>query len=350
MSTFACEVVPIELAPHPNADKLSIVHLFGYDVCVRTEDWLGRDRGIYIPVDASVPTDRPEFAFLAPEAKNGRYRVKAKKLRGVFSMGLLIPIPFGVIVTISPDAPYPDAIGFDWAEALGVVKYEEPEVIHRNRGGSSPALAFSDQAPAPAGVTVKYTDIEHVRRYGGTFYEGELVAVTEKVHGANARYTYRDGAIHYGSRNQWKRADVGSAWYRALTAPMLRLCINSAPLILFGEVFGQGVQDLAYGTAEPRFLAFDLYDPVSGCYLDYAEFRSLCLSYAVPMAPLLYAGAYDAAVIKELSERDSTVAGNGQISEGVVVRPLFERHTHDLGRVVLKLPGERYLLRQDKAA
>lgn len=346
MSTFACEVVPVELLPHPNAERLSIARVYGFDVVVRTEDWVGVDRGVYIPEDAVVPTDRPEFAFLAPEAKGELYRVRAKRLRGTFSMGLLVQMPPGVVVTLPPGVTDASAIGTDWTEALGVTKYVEPE---GGRRGVFPMQGSHDAAEAPAGHVVKYTDIEHVRRYSRTFYPGELVAVTEKIHGANARYTYRDG-IHVGSRNQWKAADPSSAWWKALTVPMLRLCTENSGLILFGEVYGQGVQDLGYGTAEPRFVAFDIYDHEAECYLDYAEFRAVCLSYRVPMAPLLYAGPYDPDAIKALSERDSALAGNGQISEGVVVRPIYERRDHSVGRVVLKLPGERYLLRQEKAA
>jgi RNA ligase (TIGR02306 family) len=342
--------VPVELQPHPNAERLSIVRVFGYDVCVRTEDWEGKDRGIYVPVDAMVPVTRPEFAFLKDPQKLDQtwHRVRARKLRGVFSMGLLVPCPAMVPIPDKPGGYEALDLGDDMTEYLGVTKYEEPEVIRR--GNVFQMQGAHDSEPPPPGHTVKYTDIEHVRRHGGVFYPGELVAVTEKIHGANARYTYRDGQIHVGSRNQWKRAEESSGWWRALTVPMLRLCTEESPLILFGEVYGQGIQDLTYGTATPRFIAFDLYDPEADCYLDYAEFRSICLRYRVPMAPLLYVGAYDADVIKTLSERDSAVAGNGQISEGVVVRPLFERRDNSLGRVVLKLPGERYLLRSEKAA
>jgi hypothetical protein len=35
MSDFKCEVVPVVLENHPNAEKLSIVRVFdGYQVCV----------------------------------------------------------------------------------------------------------------------------------------------------------------------------------------------------------------------------------------------------------------------------------------------------------------------------
>jgi len=39
LSTHRVEVVPVSLEKHPNADALSVVRVFGYSVCVRTEDW-----------------------------------------------------------------------------------------------------------------------------------------------------------------------------------------------------------------------------------------------------------------------------------------------------------------------
>lgn len=117
MSTFRCEVVPVTLLPHPNADSLSLVQVFGFTCVVRTADWVGRDRGVYVPVDAVVP-DRPEFAFL-----DGHRRIKARRLRGVFSMGLLLP------------APWDAEVGDDLTEALGVTKYEPPEESALSTGG-----------------------------------------------------------------------------------------------------------------------------------------------------------------------------------------------------------------------
>ena len=44
-STHRVEVVPVLLTPHPNADSLSVVQVFGYSVCVKTADWLLRRWG-----------------------------------------------------------------------------------------------------------------------------------------------------------------------------------------------------------------------------------------------------------------------------------------------------------------
>lgn len=104
-STHRVEVVPVVLEPHPNADTLSVVHVWNYTVVVRTEDWLGKDRGAYIPPDSVVPRNEM-FAFLGEKT-----RIGAKRLRGILSYGLLVPAPDGA------------QIGEDVAERIGVTHY-----------------------------------------------------------------------------------------------------------------------------------------------------------------------------------------------------------------------------------
>ncbi|MBA2655546.1 MAG: hypothetical protein H0U70_01000 [Tatlockia sp.] len=52
MSIFKVEVVPINLEPHPHADTLSILKVYGYTVCVRTADWKDKKIGAYIPPES----------------------------------------------------------------------------------------------------------------------------------------------------------------------------------------------------------------------------------------------------------------------------------------------------------
>ena len=136
-STHCIEVVPITLEPHPNADSLSIVRIYGYQCVIRTEDWIGVDRGAYIVPDSVVPTDRPEFAFLGEHS-----RIKVRRLRGVLSQGLLLPTPAG------------SQIGDDVATILGVTRYEEPESFSTN----------GETGPAPEGIYPSY-DVEDWHRY-----------------------------------------------------------------------------------------------------------------------------------------------------------------------------------------
>ena len=47
-------------------------------------------------------------------------------------------------------------------------------------------------------------DVERSQNYPHVFTPGELVVVTEKIHGSNARYTFQDGTFYIGSRTMWK--------------------------------------------------------------------------------------------------------------------------------------------------
>jgi hypothetical protein len=117
-------------------------------------------------------------------------------------------------------------------------------------------------------------------------------------------------------------------------------------LVVYGEAFGQ-VQDLRYGTGsgEVRFRAFDAFDPGRGCYLDDAEMRDLLGAAGFTLAPTVYRGPFDFAALAEIAERDSITAP-GQLSEGVVLRPERERFHPEIGRVILKLHSQRFLLRK----
>ncbi|KKK88690.1 hypothetical protein LCGC14_2740580, partial [marine sediment metagenome] len=109
MSNLKVEVVPIKLIPHENSDNLSIVHVKGWQVVVRTDDFEGIELGAYIPIDSILPqTDEWEFL------KQHKYRVKTIKLRGMISQGLLIP------------ALEKWVEGLDVTEELKIQKYEPP--------------------------------------------------------------------------------------------------------------------------------------------------------------------------------------------------------------------------------
>jgi RNA ligase (TIGR02306 family) len=303
--------------------------VFDYTCLVRTEDWAGKTIAAYVPVDTLVPVDKPAFSFLADKAKDGWHRVKAVKLRGIFSQGLLVPFP--------DDWKFaPPQIGESYADYFGVKKYEEPVTAEKGDDASPPPL------------DVKYTEIEHLRRYQHVFAPGEAVVATEKIHGANARYTWQDGQLHVGSHKRWIAMGESIWWRIVYQMPELVEFVKSvSPMILFGEVYGK-VQDLRYGLEQGfAFRAFDLYDPGQGRYLDYVDFAKRVMPH-LDTAPIAYSGAFDFAAIEAAAEEDSMVAP-GQLKEGVVVRPQVERWDEEVGRVCLKLHAQRYLLRKERA-
>lgn len=416
MSDFHVEVVRLaNVAKHPNADTLSIADANGQPVIFRTGDYAEGDLAVYIPVDAIVP-DTEEFAFL-----KGHRRIKAAKLRGVFSMGLLAKVRDGM------------AEGDDVQAIMGVEKYDRDAHLSspRRSGGS---IANGDSEPAPPFAFPEYTDIEGYRRHkhvlrgranlvpanaDGTPATdaqieaeiiGEEVVLTEKIHGANARFVYRDGRLWVGSRHQVKArpgakrtsykvthevagerrvapdgyhaekslADVHKAqinaeieaspgnprsivmvetvehevkpstWWQVATDLGLEDKLKQIDsCAIYGEVYGQ-VQDLKYGKTGVELVLFDALDTTTGRYLDHDDFVEVARFIGLPTAPVLYRGPWSEDLLA-LAEGPSTIPGADCIREGFVVRPVKERRDDGrggIGRVILKVVGENYLLRK----
>ena len=110
--------------------------------------------------------------------------------------------------------------------------------------------------------------------------------------------------------------------------------------ILYGEVYGQGIQAYTYGEKRMNFRAFDLM--LDGKYVDYPIFQALCDRHQVEQVPLVYDGAFSLDIIKGFSDGDSLIGGNHG-REGVVVKPRIDRDDPKFGRVILKYIGDRYL-------
>ena len=108
MSTFSVPVVRVgAVSRHPNADTLSLTEVRGCPVVLRTGSFAEGDLAVYVPVDAVVDTTVPELAFLAAEGKTS-VRIRAKRLRGTFSMGLLVAAPADA-AALADDVAAPDA-------------------------------------------------------------------------------------------------------------------------------------------------------------------------------------------------------------------------------------------------
>jgi RNA ligase (TIGR02306 family) len=328
---FKCEVVRLgKIGKHPNADSLSITEVFGTPCIFRTGDFAEGDLVGYIPLDAMVPTTDPRFAFLDKKCNGQPARLKAVKLRGIYSEGILIKA--------EPDW----SEGQDITPLLGITKYVEFEP-------SEPGV----QTPAPKTVCqVPYYDVESWRKYKHLLTPGADVFITEKIHGANSRFvTTEDGVFHAGSHGTWKRfnPDAQSDWWKIAIQYDLQEKLKPYPgLVLYGEIYGK-VQDLRYGATNENplmFRAFDVYDSNHGKWFDPEDFLMLMVKLQIPVVPILYAGPYTPEKVLELAAGQSTL-DSGTIREGVVVKPALGRWNHACGRVILKMISEAYHLRKN---
>jgi len=342
MSEFHVQVTTIKnVQKHPNADTLSVAELNGYPVIIKTGDFNEGDLAVHIPIDSIVP-DTPEWAFL-----NGHLRIKAKKLRGIFSMGL----------AIKPQPGWKK--GQNVQKELNILKYEpvtnltapKPPKVWWRRWlwkikkffGLIPNEGQNEKDP---GFIPVYTDIEGYRKFPNILQEGEEVVLTEKLHGAAYRVTFSQNRLWVGSHRMIKRKSKNNKWWKpALDLNLEEKLKNFPDLVLYGEMYGD-VQDLKYGKTGLNLALYDAFDIRQRRYLDYDDFKSLANKLELETVPELYRGPWKKELL-DLAEGKTTFKGADHVREGFVVKPVKERWDTTIGRVILKMVGQGYLLRKE---
>lgn len=328
MSTHSVKIIEIgELKPHANADKLEIIPVGGWHAVARKGQFKAGDRAVYIEPDYVVPTTRPEFAFLAKDGKDA-HRLKAVRLRGELSFGLIIPVPDGLAC---------EPTGADVMDALGIVRWVARPKPFRS-GGDDHEMPSTD---APRVFAPKF-DIENVLNFPDMLVPGEDVVISEKVDGANMKAVCAGGVFFMGSRNRWLRPDRDHFQSRVCANhPEIEAWCRANPgTVLYGEVYGP-VQALRYGLTEPRFVAFAAMQP-DGVWVDQEPLRAGLADVGVPTAPVVFHGPFDLAEVRRVAELDSFVGPKGHMMEGVVIVPGTERRDPNIGRVAFKYISNRF--------
>lgn len=168
-----CEV--LEVKPHPNADRLDLIQIKGWEVVVQKDLLKPGDPVVYFPPDSVLTEELADRLgirkYLVPVKREGEvtgYRVRAARLRGVASYG-----------TIDSQVPEGVDVGTDVAAMYGVTKWEPPP---QSMGGL-PGLKGKQYRANVSAAFHKYKSIEHLRNNRTVFKDGDPVVVTEKIHG-----------------------------------------------------------------------------------------------------------------------------------------------------------------------
>ncbi len=312
--------VTFTLHPHSNADTLSIAKIDGTDwqCVVRTQDWASGCKGIYIAIDALLDPSRPYFAFLQKTAskkfEDGRpgHRIKTIRLRGALSQGLLIPPPEGAS----------DVSAADLDAFLGIARYEPP----------IPVDMRGEMIRSPGSFMV-LPHAENAKNFPTMFSASDQVIVSEKIHGSSWRAGFVDdgrveGPIYIvGSHTTAKATEGGNIYSRiarehASEAKLREIASSytfSRNFILFGEVFGQGVQDLHYGCGknQQKLRLFDV--AIDDRFQPWSVIVDIAARLGIETVPLLYTGPFDKDKILALRDGHTTMPGAAHLREGVVV-------------------------------
>ena len=371
MSSLIVEVCAVEeIAPHSNADRLEKVRVKNWWCIAGKGHYKVGDKCVFVPPDAILPEELANrwgiAKFLAPLGRNidgsrpTGLRVRAASFRGERSYGTVQDVD---------DPTW--LVGMDLLDHFGITKYEPPVKSHA--GDAAPEIAAFHA----------YTDIENFGNFPGVFTEGEEVVIDEKIHGTNCRvgliptadggqfdnlvfheYKMFVAGSHGVRRKEFDAAGKPSLYWMPLwvntdTKNVVREMLeyiferSKSPVVLFGEIYGPGVQDMHYGLDFKTFRVFDM--SVGGKYLDYDEKTVLWEKFGIPAVPVIYRGPFSLKVCEELVNGPTTVCNPGSIKEpfkgreGIVIRPVHERFDPTLGgRAILKYVSVDYHERKNK--
>ena len=376
MAKIVVEVCKIDkIVPHPNADKLEIACIRGWECIVPKERYVAGSLVVYFPPDTLLPIGWAEkFGVTKYLAVGSRYegfgRVRSTSLRGYHSMGLVVDLG---------DPEWKE--GQDVSEFYGVEKYDPPPPKASLSGGD---------IVAEMGLFPVYTEIENLRNYPNAFDEvqvGMPVVITEKIHGSNCRVALIDGKWYAGSHEKRRRNPIPErkwpwafyeriGWLKplriedhldlvrrstywaplandALRDMMIELSIQFKQVVVYGELYGAGCQKgFAYDAGQERkFRVFDIM--TNGTYWTFDEIEAQCKDCDVETVPALGRGTFSMDLVKSFATGKTTLTLNpdGNIREGVVVRPVEEVPRHPkIGRLILKYISDEYLALKEKKA
>lgn len=366
MPEFKVEIVKLQgVTKHPNANSLSCVQIFGQNVIFRTGDFKEGDLATYVPYDAVVHVTDPTFKFLQKKPDQKTVRIKPVRLRGVYSEGVLVP------------APKHAKEGDDVASYFAITKYVEPEDTSFTPAPSPKRTwqgkvktyingiwwrvfgtqLFNMKVGDP-GYMPKY-DLEQYLRNKSILTDPAAldidpdalkarpleVVVTEKLHGSNARFLYYKRRFWVASHGVYRNTDDNSMWWRIAKSLDLKSKLKRIKgIAVYGEVYGQGVQDLTYSRKGIDFRVFDMYDVKERKWLDFDRMNKLAKDIGLEVVPVLYRGPYIPEIIEPLRSGKSTLDEN-TIREGIVIKPAKEVVVPRFGRLALKYVSEEYKMR-----
>lgn len=387
MANFEVKIRKIDgIEPIENADAIEVARIMGYQCVVKKGEFRVGDAVVYIPEQAIVPAWLLRKMGLEGKlAGSNGDRVKAIRLRGVVSQGIVLPIEWrgdndqcfvGVsngdeFIEFGVGSPtwgwgVDDVVDTDVATKLDIVKWE-PEI---------PAGMAGEFFYVGVGRVCPKFDVENFKNYPNVLQYGEDVEFTEKIHGTCTVYTFspevddraffkhwfvtskgqgsKGLALYDNDNNRTSNVYVRVAIENDLFAKFERAAEEmgiAGQYTVFGESFGSGVQDLAYGLVNGKksFRGFDVWigEPSNGRYMDIDEKAKFFRIAGVDMVPVLYRGPFSYDVMMKYTDGMESVSGKEAcIREGIVIRVAKERYEMDLGRVMLKSVSAAYLLRK----
>lgn len=239
------------LLPHPNADKLDIAHIGGWQVVVKKSEFNEGDLVVYCEIDSHIPLELAPFLEKGNKVRtiNGVDGVVLKtiRLRGELSQGLILPLS-----VLSTDVI--PAEGLDVSEDLNIAKWEPPQ----------PA-SLSGQTKGNFPSFIQKTDQERIQNlpkyFTENWYKDVDWEISIKLDGSSMTVYHNEGEFGVCSRNLELREDDTNTFWKVSNRLELKdtLANYGKNIALQGELIGEGIQGNHEGIQGQDFYVYDIF-------------------------------------------------------------------------------------------
>lgn len=398
-----------------DADRLEMTQVLDFHVVTKKGEFKSGDMVVYIEVDSILPdgldlalqaqydtlkktarkatgedliriqkemdeisskNTKPEFEFL----RQKKFRIKAQKIRGVVSQGIIFP------TTILPEGTIPEA-GLDVTQLLGIIKVvedeeevntEEQKVV--NKKGkleqfldhrfmryavyrkAKASFKGTDRTGKWEDWMASKTDEENIQKLFSKLFEkygtDPVWAVTSKIEGQSMSVYNHVVPTWFGMRNRNDFAvcsrgrhlitDDGSRFWQTAKELDLekRLRATGLNLMCQGEHVGPKIQGNIYKLPEYGWYIFNVFDITAQKRYTHEQIIEFCDKYEFDHVPVVShrIGMYD--TIQKMLEFsngvDELVSGVVVAREGIVWKNL------DDPNVTFKIRSPEYLILHGK--
>ena len=328
------------------ADNIELVVAGGWNAITKKGEFKEGDETIIATTDAVIPEKLSEEMGVANYLRKGT-RVRTVKLRGVYSECLIIPMKYLHGKTTMGD--FDLKAGSDCMGFLGITKYEPP--VKQIQLASGRKIKWRDNQNFH--IYYKFPNLKNV---DGMFTEEDLVEITRKIHGTNARYgivkkgklsfwdkvkkflriadEWIDYEYIYGSHNCEKGSDSQGfystdVWRTVAEKYNIKEKLWSyiknrnvevgEGIILYGEIYGAGIQkNYDYGLTDIEFAGFDV--KLRGEYLSTYDAWQLVKNHIdLPYVEILHYGDWT----QEIQDKftfNNFIEGTKVPHEGIVIK------------------------------
>jgi RNA ligase (TIGR02306 family) len=333
----------VEINPIIGADNIELALLNGWNCVVKKDTHKTGDLVVCAITDAMIPNSLSEELGVTNYLRKGE-RVRTVKLRGVYSECLIIPLSFTQKYT--GDTTFE---GKDMMSVLGVTKYEPPVKMVRLSNGKIKKYSENPNFS----IYYKFPNFKNVPNI---FDESDMVEITRKIHGTNARYGFvkrhkkslwnkikhffgllklwDDYEFVVGSHNVEKGSDTQgfydkNVWFDIekkydIKKKLIDFVKTLSPddvmngISIYGEIYGAGIQvNYDYGLNDVEFKVFDI--KIDADYSETGSSKKICEQIGLPYIDVLYVGKWNK-TIQDSFVLNNFIEGTKIPHEGIVVK------------------------------